>query len=164
MKKTFLTILLTGIVSFCVSAQAPVRVGGFFGYASDIRQGALGGIAEFMLNDKMAISPSLLFYFTEVRPTTKHSWYELNGNFKYYFLNEDVVHLYGLVGLNFTHFKSRRRSDNEVTFTNGELGLNMGFGLNFNVSKKVIPFSEMKYIVSDYDHAALFLGVKVNVN
>jgi outer membrane protein X len=163
MKKIALMILLTVAVATASNAQTPIHVGGFLGYGSDeIKRGNFGFIAEFMLNDKMAISPDLTFYFPKDENNYKLKWYEINGNFNYYFVNTSSVGFYGLAGLNFTH--ARAKFDNGNDSGNGEVGINLGFGLNFIVNDKIQPFTQMKYVVSDYDHASILFGVKVRVN
>jgi len=46
-----------------------------------------------------------------------------------------------------------------------ELGLNLGLGANFHISnEKILPFAELKYVISDFDQLVIFAGVKVNIN
>lgn len=124
----------------------------------------IGFIAEFMINNKMGISPDFTFYFPKKNRNIKTSWYEVNGNFNYYFVTEINFHLYGLAGLNVTNARSKNTNNGDVYFSNSELGLNLGFGFNFAAANKVMPFSQIKYVVSDYDHASIIFGVKVRVN
>lgn len=164
MKKILLLTFVTIAIATANNAQAQTRLGGFLGYGSEeIGQWNIGLIAEFMLNDKMAISPDLTLYFPETSGAYKYSWYELNGNFNYYFVSDGDFNLYGIAGLNFTHAKAKHENNGNV-YSNGEIGINLGFGFNFLVNNKIIPFTQLKYVVSDYDHAAFTAGVKVNLN
>jgi outer membrane protein X len=157
-------VLLLACIPFATVAPAQeIRVGGFLGYASDdIGQACLGITGEFMLNETMSIAPDVIQYFPETNENVKASWYEINANFNYYFLKEQKVQLYGQAGLNFTHFRASRNGN--AFGTNGELGINIGFGLDFPVSDKVIPCLLMKYTIGDYDKALIGAGVKVRVN
>jgi len=143
------------------SAQE-IRVGGFLGYASsDIEQACLGLTGEFMIKENMSISPDLILYFPKTQNGVKYSWFEINGNFNYYFVQESKFNLYGQAGLNYTHLKVKTDGGSG---TNGELGLNIGFGFDFPVNEKLTPFALMKYTISDYDKALFGAGVKFRVN
>ena len=109
----------------------------------------------------MAISPSLFFYFPEKNDNFKQNFWELNGNFQYYFLAEDNVSVYGLAGLNFFFWKTKYDDDvfDDEDESDTELGLNLGIGANFHVGN-VIPFAELKYVAGDVDQAVILLGAK----
>lgn len=159
MKKVILLIVFTTVCFASSFAQA--RLGGFLGYGSEIEQWGIGINAEFFLNEKVAIAPNLLFYFPEKRNDIKYSYWELNGNFHYYLLEEDAISLYGLAGLNLISFQVKSDLpgfDNEET--ESELGLNLGLGVNFNFGGNVLPFTELKYVAGDADQAVIMLGVK----
>jgi outer membrane protein X len=159
MKKGVLLTLVS--LTFCAASYAQVRIGGFLGYGSEVEQLAIGANAEFFLNEKMAIAPSIAFYLPEESGPYKLSVWELNGNFHYYFVSEDMISVYGLGGLNFTSVHLNYDGpgfggDNSET----EIGLNLGGGINFKVTDKIIPFGELKYAISDFDQVAIFFGVK----
>jgi outer membrane immunogenic protein len=157
MKKLF---LLTVISFACYGASfAQTRVGGMLGYGSEVEQWGLGINAEFFIKENMAIAPGLLFYFPEKNNGVKVSFWELNGNFEYYFITEEPVSVYGLAGLNLTTAKVNFDDDVFDDDSNSELGLNLGIGANFHVGN-VLPFAELKYVAGDYDQAVLLLGVK----
>lgn len=157
MKKILLTLLLAGVISLTASAQT--RVGGLLGFGSEIESLALGGLAEFMINDNMGISPQLVYFFGK----NDVSMWEINGNFNYYFM-QDEVDLYGLAGLNFATVKY----DFDIPGfddSNSEIGINLGLGANFNVANEgILPFAELKYVISDFDQLCIFAGVKFNLN
>jgi opacity protein-like surface antigen len=165
MKKILFVTLLAGVISLTASAQTPVRIGGLLGYGSEIESLALGGIGEFMIKDNMGISPSIVVFFGKKQRNIKTSMWEINGNFNYYFLM-DQVDLYGIAGLNIASIKVK--SDyvqfDYISYSNTEVGLNIGMGANFKVSNdKIIPFAEIKYVISNYDQLCIFGGVKVNI-
>ena len=159
MKKVFLVCFLCIGISAASFAQA--RIGGMLGYGSETEQWGLGVNGEFFFHERMAITPSLFFYFPETHGGFKFSYWEANGDFHYYFLSQDVVSLYGLAGLNLTTAKVRR--DNNFIdggeSSNSEAGINLGFGANLKLGS-IIPFGELKYVAGDIDQAVLFVGLK----
>lgn len=160
MKKIFLLAAISLLIS--TGSFAQIRLGGLLGYGSEVEQWGLGVNAEFFINEKMAISPNLLFYFPEKRGGFKYSFWELNGNFHYYFLSEEPVSLYGLAGLNLlnAHVKVDNNSFvGSYENSDSELGLNLGIGANFHVGG-VLPYVELKYVAGDADQAVVMLGVK----
>mgnify|MGYP005815958009 CR=1 FL=1 len=160
--KRYILVVAFGLMAVVSSAQE-IRVGGLLGYASsDIEQAGISLMGEFMLSDNMSISPDLILYFPETSNGIKFVWNEFNANFNYYFVTEGKFSLYGSAGLNYTDLKLKRNGDKY--FSDGELGINLGFGFDFPVNEKVIPCLQMKYTISDYDKAFIGAGVKVRVN
>lgn len=160
MKKVLFTALLASVVSLTASAQT--RVGGLLGFGSEIESLALGGVAEFMIKENMGISPQLVFFFGKKDGDVKQSLWEINGNFNYYFL-QDQVDLYGIIGLNFANYKVKYDIPGfgSESMTDSEIGLNLGIGSNFPVSNEsILPFAELKYVISDFDQLCIFAGVK----
>lgn len=163
MKKILLTVLLAGVISLAANAQT--RVGGLLGFGSEIESLAIGGLAEFMINEKMGISPQLVFFFGKSEDGYKSSLWEINGNFNYYFM-QDKVDLYGLAGLNIATAKSKYDIPGfgSESTSDTELGINLGLGANFPVSNEsILPFAEIKYVVGDFDQLCIFGGVKFNL-
>ncbi|HEX5171566.1 MAG TPA: outer membrane beta-barrel protein [Cyclobacteriaceae bacterium] len=167
MKKALFTLLLAGFICFTASAQTQTRVGGLLGFGTDSDYGnvGIGGIAEFLLNEKMAISPSLVFFFPKDESGVKFSLWELNANFNYYFLDESSVSLYGLAGLIFQGAKVKYEYlGDSYSDSDTNVGLNLGIGSNFHVSNdKILPFAELKYVITDADQLEIFAGVKFNL-
>lgn len=167
MKKVLFTLLLAAVISFSASAQE-TRVGGLLaiGTDSDFGNFGIGGIAEFLFNDKMAVSPSLIFFFPKDENDVKLSMWELNANFNYYFYQENSISLYGLAGLNIANYKIKWDYDvpGDDTESDTEVGLNLGIGSNFSVSnEKILPFAELKYEINEYDQLVILAGVKFNI-
>jgi len=163
MKKVLISALAVCLFSLSAHAQNEIRLGGFLGYGSEVQQGGLGIMGEFIMSEKMAIAPNLLFYFPENGNTSKYSAWEINGNFHYYFLKEDVVSLYGLAGLNIITEKIKW-DDHPVmgdrTDTDTGIGINLGAGCNFDIDEKIIPFTELRFTAGEVSQVVLSLGVK----
>jgi outer membrane immunogenic protein len=158
MKKLFVLAVLSTV---CYTASvAQTRIGAFLANGTEIEQWGIGVNAEFFLNEKMSVQPNLIFYFPEDAGGVKTSFWELNGDFHYYFVSQDVVSFYGKAGLNFSTLKYKY----DISGFSGEdsqteFGVNLGIGANFNVGG-VLPFAEIKYVISDFDQAVIGLGVK----
>lgn len=160
MKKILLTLLLAGVISL---ASAQTRVGGFLGYGSDIENLCIGGLGEFFINEKMAISPNLTLFFPKNVGFGKITWWELNANFNYYFIPEGTVSLYGIAGLNFATVKYKYNDAffNGSSVSNTELGLNLGIGTNFEISNEnILPFGELRAVIGDADQVVITFGAK----
>ncbi len=143
MKKYLKVLLLVAFVSLAaLESQAQARLGGALSYGSEIDAGGLMIDGEFFLNNKLAISPDLLFYFDG-------GVWEVNGNANFIFAGNKAISVYGVAGLNLTSFDG-----------GSELGLNAGLGSNFDVGGRTKLFSEIKYIIGDLDQAVLSLGLK----
>jgi outer membrane immunogenic protein len=163
MKNVLLMFVL--IVGLCTirTTQAQTRVGGFLGYGWEVNQPGIGGIAEVGIADRWSLSPSMLFYFPESNRFYTFSWFEFNLNMNYYFHAQGSVNVYGLGGLNYLNYKRRERFGDGRVVTAGETGVNLGLGLNFNAGKKLMPFTEMKFVLGEAEQMALFFGLKVKL-
>ena len=163
MKKVLFTLAVLGALSF-TTAQAQTRLGLMLGVGTEIDQPAIGGNAEFFITKKLALAPSLLFYFPESHGNWKYSWYEVNFDAHYYFYNKNIFEFYGVGGLNYTHFTVKYKPNDEKD-GEGDIGLNIGGGINFDLKAKgILPFSEIKYIFEDIDQAVIVAGIKFTLN
>ena len=158
MKKVFLLAVISLV--FSVASHAQIRIGGFLGFGSEVEQAGLGINGEFIISEKVGISPNLLFYFPKKNGPYKTSFWELNGNVNYYFLNDQPVSVYGLAGLNITNVKVKYDAfGSDYSNSDSEFGLNLGLGANFHVGN-ILPFAELKYTISDFDQLVFMMGVK----
>lgn len=163
MKKHIITLSVTlifALAAFDISGQA--KVGGGLGFGTEVESLGLGINAEFpTANSDIIISPSFILFF----PDAGNFW-ELNGNVNYVF-SRSAATVYGILGLNI----ARAGTDDIDTpigtiegQSNTELGLNLGVGVNFDISSNLTPFAEMKYAISDFDQLVIFGGVRFPIN
>ncbi|HEY9006388.1 hypothetical protein [Ohtaekwangia sp.] len=143
--------------------RAKNRAGFLLAAASDdINEVGIGGIAEFVVAKRVTISPQMILYFPEDRGNYDINYLEINVNANYYFYNKDIFEFYGLGGLNFTrqhiHYEYNRSDYNNL-----EIGLNVGGGINFEVSKTVVPFSELRATIGDFNQIVVTGGLKFNL-
>ncbi|MDR7128964.1 outer membrane protein X [Algoriphagus sp. 4150] len=168
MKKLLIVFVITLIAGIDqVSAQDSKRIGGQLIYGTNINSLGVGAIAEFPIAEKMIISPSFSFYFPKDETIVKTSAFEINGNLNYMLLQEGAIHLYGLGGLNYTQMKVKTDlsiigGTSDFSVSEGRIGLNLGAGVNFDLGKNLLPFAEIKYVLSDFDRLVLAGGIKFN--
>lgn len=162
MRKVSLTLIfgvLTLLIGNTVFAQGAKTRAGFFLAAAmgDFDQLGVGGLGEFKVANKFTLSPQLLVYF----PDDNVNVLEVNFNGNYYFYSQDIFSFYGLGGLNFARASYNGPGDNDWDDT--EIGLNLGGGINFELGKTVVPFSELRFTIGDYDQFVISGGLKFNL-
>jgi len=162
MKKSILSFIVFLMFLGFAKSQS---IGLMLGYGSKIEQIGIGANAEFGLTEKLKIAPSFLYYFTEDHDFVKTNLWELNGNVNYYFIDDNDLGVYGLGGLNYTHISVK--SDYGAGFgygsysaSSGKIGVNLGAGLNYNISERLSPYAELKFVISDYDQLVAMIGMK----
>lgn len=160
MRKVGLTLIFAVVALFAtdsVFAQgAKNRLGVFLAADfGDVDEVAIGGLGEFKVANKFTLSPQLLLYF----PDNDYNFFEVNFNGNYYFFSQEVVSFYGLGGLNLARFSYDGPGGD---YNDTELGLNLGAGINFEIGK-VVPFSELRFTIGDYDQLVLSGGLKFNL-
>jgi opacity protein-like surface antigen len=100
--------------------------------------------------------------------TVKYTWWTINFDGHYVLFEKSVFHIFGLMGLNFTNetkiedYKTQGTQFNIKTNTT-KLGLNVGAGVQFPLSKFFIPFSEIKYTLGERHQGVVSLGVLVRI-
>jgi outer membrane protein X len=144
------------VLAFMVCIMAAVdssaqKIGVMLGYGTEVEDLGIGVNGEFNINDRVSISPSFIYWFVE-----NASVWEFNANVNYYFTKAGSADFYGLAGINMFSAKA----DFEGAERNSEVGLNLGAGANFNVGKSWEPFTELKFVIGDFDQLGIFFGVK----
>jgi outer membrane immunogenic protein len=174
MKKSILILTLIMTATLYVSAQDK-NVGVGLAYGTEIEKPAIFVNGQYFINDKLAITPSFIFYFPRKEEvsgsgyTSKSTstFWELNADVNYYFLDESVK-LYAIGGLNITGSKYKYEANypsfpslNSNTSVSGtEVGLNLGIGIDFKTSGKMVPFLQTKYTLGDFDQLVLMGGLR----
>lgn len=165
MKKNLSILIVTLMMSIGLKAQDNIRIGALVGYGSEIESFGVGVNAEFPILKNLTVSPSFVFYLPNDDELIKTNAFEFNANANYYFVATDVFGVYGLAGVNYTHVKTDIDFGflGDVSASEGKVGLNLGVGTNFNVGGRLLPFAEVKYILSDFDQFLVAAGMKFNL-
>lgn len=161
----FAVILFAGTwLSTDVNAQAKKRIGFFLAAESgDFDLIGFGGVGEFRVANQVTIAPQLIFYVPEEHGNVEVGLLEININCNYYFYDKDAFEFYGLAGLNFARSKvDFDGPGNDHTDT--EMGLNLGAGLNLEIGKNFIPFTELRFTLGEYDQFVFNAGLKFNLH
>jgi len=150
---------MIAIVGFIASQNtfAQKRVGGGFSWGSGPEDVGLNVNAEIFIKDKIAISPKFTYYFTG----SNFTFWELNGDVHYYFQGGDTG-VYGIGGLNISH----SAVDFGILFpsrSSTKFGLNVGAGYTLALEGPIIPFGEVKYIISSFDQLVLTAGIRIGI-
>lgn len=132
-------------------------IGGGLAYGTDIEEPAIFIQGEFYVKSNLSIAPDIIIYFVDDAPGVKRGFWEFNANVNYYF-TEGSAQVYGIGGLNYA--TATVDIDGFGKDSNSELGLNLGIGANFDINSAIMPFSEFKFTISDYDQAVLKFGLK----
>ncbi len=171
-KKTLLSIFIA-LTTTIVTAQ--FKIGGKLAYGSEIETLGIGAKGTYEINDKITGSGELLFFFannqdvgfTEVktRITTLNTDVHYNLD-----LDTSPVSLYALGGLNFNFAKTTVELNNSAfpgfvgvggssEASDTFIGLNIGAGGSYPIKDNLELFSELKYVISDFDQVVFSFGV-----
>ena len=131
----------------------------------------IGG--DYFVTDVISIAPSYSFFFKSKvdlgggqEVSIKASSFDIDG--KYYFVKSGV-NIYGLVGISFAFAKASATIDfgagpQTVSFTENQVGVNLGAGLDYYLSDKVYLNGQVKYTINGLEQLAINLGVGFNIN
>lgn len=165
MKKIILTTAI--ILGIGFASQAQTKVGVHFGYGTEIKKAAIGANAEFGITDKITIAPDFTYFLTEKTEFVKVSFWELNANAHYYFLDEDKFKVFGLGGLNYAHSKVTMDiplggifGGGDGSFGGSKIGLNIGGGATYDLADRIQAFSTLKYALGGAEQLAIFIGAR----
>ncbi len=150
MRKLLCIVALVGVMSAPAAVQAQVEVGPVLGFHDDLDIGVGGFVAIPVpsLNPNVAIVPNFIYWFPEFVDA-----FEINGDVVYNFpvSADSPVVPWALAGLNVMRFSAGG-------FSNTEIGLNLGGGVNFNAGN-LNPFAGAKFEIQDGSGFVIFGGI-----
>ncbi len=153
-------VLYFGFTSLS-SAQTDNRFGVMLAYGTEIENVGLGINADFPVAEHLTIAPSFIYYFPKDYPGGDMNWWELNADANYYFVENEGIGFYGLAGLNYSHVSvDFDTAMGSMESSNGEFGLNLGVGANFNIQSSITPFAQLKYVIIDGSQLVVSAGVR----
>ncbi len=158
-KLLFLGACFLGLSNF---AHAQIKAGGGLSLGTDANGGDLGvgvhlrGVYE--INPEWRGALDLNFFFVD----DPLSFWDLNTNANYVFLNNETSMLYALAGLNIATVKvslDLGPFGGNVSESATEVGLNIGGGGELVLSDQINGFGEIRYVLGDADQLVLTAGI-----
>lgn len=152
---TFLFLLITNSLLAQVSLGAGITTGTAINNALGIQFRA-----SYEFEHPWRVSADYINFFDGYDRSIYDRVIEFNANVHYKLTNNDFRYIYGLVGMNYTKAHVPVLS----SLSNSEIGWNLGFGGQFDISKKLGMFSEVKYIVGDASQLVISVGAVCTLN
>ncbi len=171
MKKiTFITALLLGTLF----SQAQIKLGGKVTYGSDIESIGIGAKGLYEIDDEWDVSGELVYFFGEDESRgggveVESNLFTINADAHYNFdINVDQLGVYALGGLNIAFWEATTSTPSipslgvpggESEVDGSEVGLNLGGGAIYELQENISLFSELKFVVGDFDQVVFSAGV-----
>ena len=148
MKKTFLAMcaLLVSVGAFAQKGEQ--NVGASFKYKSVHKQLGLSVKYQYNVTDVIRLEASGSYY------PEKDIWaktFDANFNGHYLFPVAEKITVYPLAGINYSRWKSDEWE--------GEIGLNLGGGVQYQLTNKFRVGAEVKYLTLGLNSAILEAGI-----
>ncbi len=155
------TVLISSLFNIKSNAQA-IKLGGGLVIGTDLPPLGLqfkGTYGMDMILDNLSGSVEFGIFFPSTQNNYKHNRWAIDLDGNYVFWSAAGFDFYGIAGLNITHYAKKA----EVNYLSDRIGtkpgLNAGAGVNYEFGSNLSAFSEVKYILSNYDQAVFNFGV-----
>lgn len=148
MKKLILATVVCLLAAFNMQAQeGKWGIGLNLGYGTEVSKAFLGGRVLYDINDQFDVVGSFNRYFKEsAGPLDLKTW-DINADFHWNVIRQDMFEFYPLVGLTYLHQKLDGFGDSA---SDGWFGVNLGVGIMFNLNSHWSIGAEAKgQIMSD---------------
>lgn len=168
MKKTSLkliiaTVFITSLFSIKSNAQE-IKLGGGLIIATDRPPLGLqfkGTYGMDMMLENLSGSLEFAVLFPATQGNYDYNRWTLDVDGNYVFWKAADFDFYGIAGLNISHYSASYTGsfpgNNDIVGT--KPGLNAGAGVNYGFSAKMSAYSEVKYILSNYNQSLFNIGV-----
>jgi len=100
-------------------------------------------------------------FFNKKNNLITKKWNAFNVDGHYYFELDRLWTIYPTFGINFATVSEKV---NDITFSNAEIGINIGFGSEYRFDSRLSGFAEIKYVISDADQAVIVFGMLYQIN
>lgn len=163
MKKLAFAIMVLIMGTAVKQANAQFSIGPGIGFATDISSLGLSANAAYQIDESWAATASFT-YFLE-KDYLQWTAFDFNANYNLTDI-ENLGTLYGIGGINITSvsvdfpdFEFEDEVVNVGSASSSDFGINLGAGLNIDLSEKMVLAPEMTYTVSSGGY--LRLGAKL---
>lgn len=156
MRKSVFSIVVLLIFSSAFTFAQDIGVGGGLAYGSKINNIGLNFRGDLKFYKQWSITPHFNYFFNKKKGVLTTKWNAINIDGHYFFEIDRTLIFYPLFGVNFA---SLAEEANDITFSNSEVGINLGFGLEYDFSRTLSGFSEIKYVIGDADQLVVTFGL-----
>lgn len=143
-----------------------ISLGGGLAYGTEIESIGIQAGGVYRINEEFRGALDLIYYFPNDSFGYDFTWFEINANGHYLFLNEEDMLVYGLAGLNIATLKFDY-PDNQFfgggSVSDSEIGLNIGAGIEYDLDFAFL-YGELKYALSSADQLVLSAGLRFPIN
>lgn len=153
-------ILLIFSVTLSVNAQE-IRLGGGLIYGTVAKNIGLNFRGDVNFNKQWTITPNFSWFFNKKSNLITRKWNALNIDGHYNFEVDPTWYIYPILGVNLATVSEKV---NNITFSNADVGINLGFGSEFYFDRRFSGFGEIKYVISDADQLVIVFGVLYQLN
>ncbi len=171
MKKLLISLVVILFVSFLYPAKTnaqEIKLGGGLIIETDSPPLGLqfkGTYGLDMLLENLSGSVEFGIFLPKTTASYKYTRWGLDIDGNYTFWNMGDFNFYAVGGLNISSYSSKYTGPytgpyyDDLDVTGTKPGLNLGAGVNFGFSANMSAYSEVKYILSNYDVAVINFGV-----
>jgi len=167
-KITIWTLLFSILISSLSTVEAQrISAGGGVGFGSESENLNFQINAYFSpSNTPIRLGGDVGYSMPERESNFRMDIIESNANVHFMAVDEEVVSIYSITGLNVTHSRARTSFDSQpsVTDSDTETGLNLGIGGEFKTGKGR-TYGEIKYVTgrSNGDSFVVGGGVRIRI-
>ena len=154
--KTAPAIILILLLISSISFAQEYRGGGGFSYGTVAKNAGLNFRGDIRFQNLWSVTPHFNWFFSKEKAGITKRWNALNIDGHYIFTLEEFWTIYPIAGINFATVSQKV---NDITYSNFDIGINLGFGSEYNFAKRLSGFGEVKYVISNADQAVITLGV-----
>ena len=154
--KKLLVAVCVALFSIAASAQiqGDITAGGHVSYASKIKTVGIGVDIQYNLTDQIRGEASWTYYLKRHNSTTN----TVDANLHYLFnVGTDKLYVYPLAGLNYAITTTDLQEGR--SHSDGELGINLGGGIQYELKDNLDLKAEVKYTVGDFNPVIIGAGV-----
>ncbi|TDN99073.1 outer membrane beta-barrel protein [Sunxiuqinia elliptica] len=152
MKKLAFAIMVLIMGTAVKQANAQFSIGPGIGFATDISSLGLSANAAYQIDESWAATASFT-YFLE-KDYLQWTAFDFNANYNLTDI-ENLGTLYGIGGINITSVSFDFPGIDDDMFdssSHSEFGVNLGAGLNVDLSEKMVLAPEMMFTISDINY------------
>lgn len=161
LKFLVLTTVMCSLLFINLKAQE-IKLGGGLIIGTDLPPLGLqfkGTYGMDMVLENLSGSLEFALFFPSTQNNYDHSRWAIDVDGNYVFWKAAGFDFYGVAGLNISHYAKKSNVAWASDRIGTKPGLNAGAGVNYAFSSKFNVYSEVKYILSNYDQAVFNFGV-----